>query len=143
MIKKTFIMCMAVACLSFLLLLSACDVVGGDAEATGEATQVEEESYEMSDNEFKMTGRLYFGKDKSQALLVDDNGVLLWIYPVKDGMLEPYDTGDRVTVTHGPVALSLPGQTNISSVSLVSDGDESAFSEEELAEIMKVVEGFR
>jgi hypothetical protein len=41
------------------------------------------------------------------------------------------------------VALSLPGQTNISSVSLVSEGDESAFSDEELAEIMKVIEGFR
>lgn len=141
MIKKTFIMCMAVACLAFLLLLSACDVADGEIE--GDTTRPEEESYEISGDEFKATGRLYFGKDKSQALLVDDNGVLLWIYPVKDGMLEPYDTGDRVTVTHGPVALSLPGQTNISSVSLVSDGDESAFSDEELAEIMKVVEGFR
>ena len=141
--KRTFIMCMAVACLAFLLLFSACDVDDDENEATGDTTRTEEESYEMSGDEFKMTGRLYFGKGKEQALLVDENGVLLWIYPVTDGMLDGYDTGDSVMVVHGPVALSLPGQTNISSVSLVSDGDESAFSEEELAEIMKVIEGFR
>ena len=143
MIKKTFIMCMAVACLAFLLLFSACDVVGGDAEATGEATQVEEESYEMSDNEFKMTGRLYFGKDKSQALLIDNNGILIWLYPTQSGMFDSCGTGDTVTVVHGPVALSLPGQTNVSHISLIEDGDESVFTEEELAEIMKVIEGFR
>ncbi len=140
--RKTFIMCMAVACLAFLLLFSACAGNGGEIE--GDTTQdVEEESYEISDNEFKMTGRLYFGKDKSQALLVDSNGILIWLYPVKSGMFDSYDTGDTVTVVHGPVMLSLPGQTNVSHVSLIEDGDESVFTEEELAEIMKVIEGFR
>ena len=134
-------MCMAVASLAFLLLFSACAGNGGEIE--GDTTRPEEESYEISGEEINAIGRLYFGKDKSQALLVDDSGMLLWIYPVKEGMLEPYDTGDRVTVTHGPVALSLPGQTNISSISLISDGDKSAFTEEELEEIMKVIEGFR
>jgi hypothetical protein len=122
-------------------LFSACAENGGNTE--GEGTRPPEETYEMTADEFKATGRLYFGKDKNGALLMDDNGVLVWVYPTDSGMLESYDTGDRVTVVHGPVMLSYPGQTNISSVSLVSDGDESAFSEEELAEIMKVVEGFR
>jgi outer membrane protein assembly factor BamB len=139
--RKTFIMCMAVACLAFLLLLSACAVADGEIE--GDTTRPEEESYEMPGDEFKMTGRLYFGKDNSQALLLDSNGVLIWHYPVKSGMFDSYDTGDTVTVVHGPVMLSLPGQTNVSYVSLISNGDESVFTEEELAEIMKVIEGFR
>ena len=147
--KRTFIMCMAVACLAFLLLFSACDVVGGDitttgdAESVGDTIQTEEESYEMSGDEFRMTGRLYFGKDKSQALLIDNNGILIWLYPTQSGMFDSYGTGDTVTVVHGPVALSLPGQTSVSHISLISDGDESLFTEEELAEIMKVIEGFR
>ena len=141
--KRRLITCMAVACLAFLLLFSACDLADDENEATGDTTQAEGESYEMSGDEFKMTGRLYFGKDKSQALLVDSNGILIWLYPVKSGMFDSYDTGDTVTVVHGPVMLSLPGQTNVSHVSLISNGDESVFTEEELAEIMKVIDGFR
>lgn len=128
--------CIVAACLAFLFLLSACDWgtvegIGGDGTT------------EHTPGEFEAEGRLYFGKDKSQALLVDDNGIPGWIYPSADGMLEKFNTGDRVKVMHGGVMLSYPSQTYITSISLITDGDESVFREEELKEIMKVIGGFK
>ena len=76
-------------------------------------------------------------------MIVDDYGSLAWIYPIEDGMLEPFDTGDRVEVTHGGMMLSYPGQMNVTSVTYVSDGDESVFTEKELEEIGRVIDGFR
>ena len=147
--KRTLILCIAVTCLAFLFLFSACALDNGESSTDGETSTVgetlrqpEEESVEMTEGGVETSGRLYFGKDKSRALLIDDNGILIWLYPVKDGIFDDYDTGDRVSVIHGPVALSLPGQTNVSGISLISDGDESVFTEEELEEIMKVIDGF-
>ena len=138
--KRTLMLCMVAACLAFLFMLSACaENAAGNTEtkAEGESGGVAEQE------EGKTSGRLYFGKDKNGALLMDDNGVLMWIYPTEAGMLDSYDTGDRVTVTHGPVMLSYPGQTNMSGITLISDGDGSVFTEEELEEIATVIDGFR
>ncbi len=135
--KRTFIFCMVAACLAFLLMLSACaeNAADGANTSTGESYEAVEEG--------KTSGRLYFGKDKNGALLMDDHGVLMWVYPIESGMLDSYDTGDRVTVTHGPIMLSYPGQTNMSGITLISNGDKSVFTEEELEEIMTVIDGFR
>lgn len=147
--KRTFIMCWVATCLAFLFVFSGCESdmgetsTVGDTSAVCETTDIEEESTETIEDGVRTAGRLYFGKDKSRALLIDDYGILIWLYPVKSGMFDSYDTGDTVTVVHGPVMLSLPGQTNVSYVSLISNGDESVFTEEELAEIMKVIDGFR
>ena len=143
MTKIKLIACIA-ACLAIFSLFSACETNDVEPEVDAMATPNNDdgESYEQADSEFKMTGRLYFGDDKNKALLMDDSGSLIWIYPKTGGMLDPYNTGDRVEVVHGAVMLSLPGQTNISSISLISKGDESVFTEDELAEIMKVVDGF-
>ena len=137
--KRTSMLCMVAACLAFLFMFSACTE---DAADNTDAS-VEEESYGFAQEEGKTSGRLYFGKNKNQALLLDDNGVPMWVYPIESGMLDSYDTGDRVTVVHGAVMLSYPGQTNMSGITLISDGDKSAFTEEELEEIMKLVDGFR
>lgn len=128
----------AALCLAILFIFCSCDL-GGIDDVDGTETN----SAEIGAPEFKAEGRLYFGNDKSQALLMDDYGSLTWIYPSEEGMLEPFDTGDRVEVIHGGMMLSYPGQMNVTSVTYVSDGDESVFTDRELEEIERVIDGFR
>ncbi len=76
-------------------------------------------------------GRLYFHVSKSEALLVDSKGGLLWLYSDTEGMFEGFDTGDHVNVEHGYIMESDPGQTYISGIELVTDGDIYSFTDEE------------
>lgn len=76
-------------------------------------------------------GRLYFHHSKSEALLVDSMGSLMWLYSDVEGIFEPFDTGDYVRVGHGMVMESYPAQTYISQIALVEDGDVYSFTDEE------------
>ena len=76
-------------------------------------------------------GRLYFsGSAKNEALLVE-GGSLTWLYCDKAGAFEGFDTGDLVRVAHGYVMESYPGQTYISQIALVENGDIYSFTDEE------------
>ena len=76
-------------------------------------------------------GRLYFHHSKSEALLVDSTGSLMWLYSDVEGIFEPFDTGDYVRVGHGMVMESYPAQTYISQIALIEDGDVYSFTDEE------------
>ena len=73
-------------------------------------------------------GRLYFNGTKEQALLVDDKGSLTWLYSEDAHAFERFDSGDLVRVEHGAVMESYPGQTYVSSVELIADGDLQSFT---------------
>ena len=74
-------------------------------------------------------GRLYFSGTKSQALLVCENGTLTWLYCEKGGVFDDFVTGDLVRVAHGYVMESWPGQTYISQIALIEEGDIYSFSD--------------
>lgn len=76
-------------------------------------------------------GRLYFNDTKDQALLVDESGSLIWLYAEEQGYFESFDSGDLVKVRHGAVMESYPGQTYVTSVELIEDGDLHSFTDAE------------
>lgn len=85
-------------------------------------------------------GRLYFQgtKTKTEALLVDTRGSLTWLYCDDKSIFENFDTGDFVRVGHGMIMESYPGQTYISQIALIEDGDISSFTDEEWARLSGV-----
>ncbi len=85
-------------------------------------------------------GRLYFSKNRDKAPLISEKYGPNWLYAADKSMFDGFDNGDYVEVNHGAVMLSYPGQTNISKITLIEDGDESDFTEEELALIERVME---
>lgn len=87
-------------------------------------------------------GRLYFVGSKDKAMLLSDDGVITWLYSKDKTVFEPFDTGDRVRVAHGAVMMSYPGQTNISKLALIENGHISSFTDEELARLDAVSDGF-
>ena len=87
-------------------------------------------------------GRIYFGENKDKALLLGADGTLVWLYTKDSRVFEPFNTGDYVKVEHGAVMLSYPGQTNISKIALLENGDVSGFTSEEIAMIERVADGF-
>lgn len=76
-------------------------------------------------------GRLYFHISKSEALLVESKGSLMWIYSETDGFFDGFDSGDYVKVEHGFIMESYPGQTYASVIELIEDGDIYSFTDEE------------
>ena len=88
-------------------------------------------------------GRLYFHgtKTKTEALLVDTRGSLTWLYCDDKSIFEDFDTGDFVRVGHGMIMESYPGQTYISQMALIEDGDISSFTEEEWERLSGVFVG--
>ena len=76
-------------------------------------------------------GRLYFHKSQNSALLVDTEGSLTWLYAETEGFFSGFDSGDLVLVEHGYVAESYPGQTYVSEIELIENGDISSFTDEE------------
>ena len=74
-------------------------------------------------------GRLYFSGTKSQALLVGENGTLTWLYCEENGVFDDFVTGDLVRVAHGYIMESWPGQTYISQIALIEEGDIYSFSD--------------
>ena len=85
-------------------------------------------------------GRLYFPENRDKALLISEKYGPNWLYVADKSMFDGFDSGDYVEVNHGAVMLSYPGQTNISKITLIEDGDVSDFTEEELALIERVME---
>jgi hypothetical protein len=88
-------------------------------------------------------GRLYFHgtKTKTEALLVDTKGSLTWLYCDDKSIFEDFDTGDFVRVGHGAIMESYPGQTYISQMALIEDGDISSFTDEEWERLSGVFVG--
>ena len=87
-------------------------------------------------------GRLYFAGSKDKALLLSFDGVITWLYAKDASVFAEFGTGDLVRVSHGAVMMSYPGQTNISKIALLEDGDASSFTDEELARLDAVSDGF-
>lgn len=88
-------------------------------------------------------GRLYFqgSKTKTEALLVDSKGSLTWLYSKDKSIFETFDTGDYVRVVHGMIMESYPGQTYITRIALIENGDISSFTDEEWARLSDVFVG--
>ena len=86
-------------------------------------------------------GRLYFHTPNSSPLLVDSKGSLTWLYCEDKAIFNGFDTGDYVRVGHGMIMESYPGQTYISQIALIEDGDISSFSDEEWSRLSDVFEG--
>ena len=84
---------------------------------------------------------MYFHVSKTEALLVDSTGSLLWLYSSDKSIFEGFDSGDYVRVGHGMVMESYPGQTYISRIALMEDGDISSFSDEEWERLSGVFVG--
>ena len=76
-------------------------------------------------------GRLYFHGAKTEALLIESGGSLLWLYSNDVKAFEDLDTGDYVRVGYDYVMESYPGQTYIDWITLVEDGDVSSITDEE------------
>jgi len=107
-----------------------------DPEDITESTVVDNDSGAVSE------GRLYFGSSKNKALLLSADGVMTWLYAKDESVFDRFETGDLVRVSHGGVMMSYPGQTNISKIALLEDGDISSFTEEEIAILEAVIDGF-
>ncbi len=86
-------------------------------------------------------GRLYFHHSKTEALLVDSKGSLTWLYSDNKDIFAPFDTGDYVRVGHGMIMESYPGQTYISQIALIEDGDVNSFTDEEWGRLSEVFVG--
>ena len=80
-------------------------------------------------------GRLYFPSASSNPLLVDSEGSLTWLYSTNREIFAPFDSGDYVRVGHGMIMESYPGQTYISKIALIEDGDIWSFTDEEWARL--------
>ena len=119
--------------LAVICALAACSTAeentGGDLKSRDQVASdsIDGDFYEGMVSE----GRLYFHVSKTEALLVDSAGSLLWLYSSDKSIFEGFDSGDYVKVRHGAVMESYPGQTYISRIDLVEDGDISSFSDEE------------
>ena len=84
-------------------------------------------------------GRLYFhSASKTEALLADSKGSLTWLYSADKSIFEGFDTGDYVKVGHGMIMESYPGQTYISKIALINDGDIDSFTDEEWSRLSGV-----
>lgn len=151
--RKKQIITAFVAVLSAACLLSSCQggLYGDDqklndresvdkgpwtAEEITESLEVDNDSGAVSE------GRIYFGESRKKALLLSADGVITWLYAKDESIFAPFDTGDLVRVGHGGVMMSYPGQTNISKIALLEDGNISSFTDEELARLMSVSDGF-
>lgn len=77
-------------------------------------------------------GRLYFmnGGSKTEALLVEEN-TLTWLYCEDKSIFASFDTGDFVRVGHGMIMETYPGQTYITRIALIEDGDINSFTDGE------------
>lgn len=75
-------------------------------------------------------GRLYFHHSATSALLVEE-GTLTWLYSDDKDIFAPFDTGDYVRVGHGMIMETYPGQTYISQIALIEDGNIDSFTDEE------------
>lgn len=152
--KLCFALCASLA-LACVCTMSACDIFEGSEELFGGGKSRDTVGSESSlwnpeditegeivDNDSGSVGegRIYFHEDKTKALLLDEFGGLTWLYAKDPSIFEPFDTGDYVRVSHGGVMLSYPGQTNISRLALIKDGNKSDFTEEELERIALVVD---
>ena len=93
-----------------------------------------------SDEGMVSEGRLYFDSDsKTEALLVDTTGSLLWLYSFDNKeIFTSFDTGDLVRVGHGMIMESYPGQTYISRIALIEDGDIYSFTDEEWSRLSDI-----
>ena len=100
------------------------------------------ENYDLdgdSDEGMVSEGRLYFHlNSKTEALLVDSQGSLTWLYCSDKSIFDGFDTGDYVRVGHGMVLESYPGQTYISKIALIEDGDINSFTDEEWSRLSDV-----
>jgi len=76
-----------------------------------------------------MEGRLFFRHSTDKALLVGDS--LTWLYSDDPDAFAPFNSGDYVKVSHGMVYYTYPGQTYISKIALIEDGDLTSFTPEE------------
>lgn len=94
------------------------------------------------DHESRIEGRIYFHDSKEQAMLVDSTGGLICLYAKEDGIFEGFDTGDLVAVHCGAIMESYPAQTYISKITLIEDGNEDSFTDEEKERIAEVYGGF-
>ena len=100
------------------------------------------ENYDLdgdSDEGMVSEGRLYFHlNSKTEALLVDSKGSLTWLYSSDKSIFDGFDTGDYVRVGHGMVMESYPGQTYISKIAIIEDGDINSFTDEEWSRLSDV-----
>ncbi len=99
-----------------------------------------EEGYVGNNSGNVSEGRLYFSENRDKVLLVSKEYGPNWLYAQNKSLYDGFDTGDYVKVDHGAVMLSYPGQTNISGLTLIEDGDVSDFTEEELKMIEQVMD---
>lgn len=157
--KLHFIAC-ALAAIVCLFIMSSCELmgdepnIGGDPLSKDKVTTnngpwtVEEitEGIMGADNErdsgMVSEGRLYFHNTKTEALLIDSTGSLLWLYSENKGIFDSFDTGDYVRVGHGFVMESYPGQTYISKIALIEDGDVSSLTDEDCDKLEEVFVDF-
>ena len=145
--KLCFIACCVVATV-FICIMSSCELIeeepniGGDPLSKDNVTAskgpwtVEEitENPELDgsrDSGCVSEGKLFFYRTKSEALLIDSTGSLLWLYSDVDGIFESFNTGDYVRVGHGYIMESYPGQTHISKIAVIEDGDVSSLTDED------------
>lgn len=91
------------------------------------ASKDDEEWTELSGG--VMEGRLFFRSYTDKALLVGDS--LTWLYSNDPEAFAPFNSGDYVKVSHGMVYYTYPGQTYISKIALVEDGDLASFTPQE------------
>ena len=152
-IKLVVILCLF---LSAVCVFSACNAseenIGGDQESKdrvnlGTAPWKPEDITENPALDGDMEagrvseGRLYFlsSETKTNALLVDSEGSLTWLYSKdNESIFESFDTGDYVRVGHGMIMESYPGQTYISQIALIEDGDVYSFTDEEWTRLSAV-----
>ena len=154
MMKKTVLKTGLCLLLSLVLLsLSSCgitvkehdDAQTGD-KAVGEQICSPEEITQNdaldgdSDEGMVSEGRLYFNSDsKTSALLVDTRGSLIWLYSFDNKeIFTSFDTGDFVRVGHGMIMETYPGQTYISRIALIEDGDIYSFTDEEWSRLSDI-----
>ena len=104
--------------------------------------EITEGSFVGNDSGGVSEGRLYFAKSKDKALILDTNGSIMWLYATDKSLFAPFNTGDKVRVSHGAVMMSYPGQTNISKIALIENGDVNSFTSEELERLDLVSDGF-
>lgn len=138
-----------------LVLVSACFSGCGNAsegigahtsvpKETGEKDTVEPDNYngETDKDEYNSgmfsEGRLYFHTSRKSALLVDSKGSLLWLFADNENFFDGFDSGDYVRAEHGHIMESYPGQTYVSEIEMIEDGDMSSFSDEEWERLSSV-----
>ena len=155
--KKLILVILAL--LLVILSLASCTtfgkepLIGGDTKSQDQVTTESQskgpwtpeditENYDLdgdSDEGMVSEGRLYFHPtSKTEALLVDSKGSLTWLYSSDKSIFEGFDTGDYVRVGHGMIMETYPGQTYISKIALIEDGDINSFTDEEWSRLSDV-----